>query len=62
MKIHDWYTSKYWITRLVRYQQYQNIQEAIESEKRLKWRKRDRKIKLIEEGNPEWIDLSEWGL
>ena len=42
---------------LVWYELHENMIEAIKKEKLLKKRKRDRKIKLIEEKNPNWNDL-----
>ena len=56
-KIHKWFTSKYNIDTLVRYQEFQDIQEAILYEKKLKGRSRQKKIELIELDNPERNDL-----
>ena len=39
------------------FEEYDNILEAINREKYLKWTKRDRKIKLIIKENPNWDDL-----
>ena len=51
------FTAKYGVDRLVWYEEYERIDEAIAREKSLeKWR-RDWKISLIEQSNPEWIDL-----
>jgi len=45
--------------RLVHVEYFQDIEEAILREKRVKrWRRRW-KIELIEKGNPYWIDLSD---
>jgi len=57
--IFDWFTKKYCVHKLVRFQELSTIIEAIEYEKVIKWRKREKKIKLIEEENPERRDLSE---
>lgn len=43
--------------RLVWYEAYNQITEAIAGEKALKKWRRDWKIRLIEEMNPEWEDL-----
>jgi putative endonuclease len=45
------------VTRLVWYELYNQITEAIAREKELKKWRRDWKIRLIEEMNPEWEDL-----
>ena len=55
------FTSKYNVNQLVYYEEYQNPEEAILREKQLKGWIRIKKIKLIEETNPGWKDLSqEW--
>jgi Predicted endonuclease containing a URI domain len=53
----DGFTKKYNVKKLVYYEVYQDIKDAILREKRLKKRKREWKIKLIEEKNPNWEDL-----
>lgn len=55
----EWFTKKYNLTKLVYYETYNNISEALEREKRLKWGNRSTKISLIEESNPERLDLLE---
>lgn len=52
------FVRKYAIDRLVFYQSFYNVKEAIAQEKRLKRWWRAWKIRLIEELNPEWEDLS----
>ena len=52
------FTSKYNITRLAWYESFANVEEAIESEKRIKGWRRSKKITLIESKNPDWEDLS----
>jgi putative endonuclease len=44
----------------VYYAEYGSIVEAIASEKKLKNFSRKKKIKLIEDVNPEWDDLYYW--
>ncbi|ANY77806.1 GIY-YIG nuclease [Microvirga ossetica] len=51
------FTSQYGVTRLVWYETYERIDEAIAREKALKKWHRNWKIRLIEEMNPEWEDL-----
>jgi putative endonuclease len=46
------------VTRLVWYEQHQWVVDAIRREKRLKKWMRDWKLKLIEDANPEWLDLA----
>jgi len=53
----DGFTKKYNVNMLVHYEVYQDIKDAILREKRLKKWKREWKIKLIEEKNPNWEDL-----
>jgi len=54
----DGFTKKYNIKKLVYFEIYQNINDAILREKRLKKWKRKWKIRLIETNNPKWKDLS----
>ena len=51
------FSAKYSIDKLVYYEIYQYIDEAIEREKELKRWRRDWKIELIEKENPTWRDL-----
>lgn len=53
------FTSKYNITKLVYYEEYNDINDAIRREKQIKGWSRKKKIELIESFNPEWKDLSE---
>jgi putative endonuclease len=52
------YTSKYNITKLVYYEETNDVQVALAREKQIKGWLRSKKITLIESGNPEWKDLS----
>ena len=54
----DGFTKKYNVKILVHFEQTIDIESAITREKCIKRWKRDWKIKLIEEENPEWKDLS----
>ncbi|MFQ5676480.1 MAG: GIY-YIG nuclease family protein [bacterium] len=53
----DGFTKKYQVHRLVYYEETNDVYEALQREKRMKKWKRQWKIKLIEEMNPEWRDL-----
>ena len=60
--INKGFTKKYRIKRLIYYEEYSNIEEAIEREKQLKNWRRNKKTNLIAKMNPLWKDLSnEWG-
>ncbi|MGY3620371.1 GIY-YIG nuclease family protein [Bradyrhizobium sp. USDA 10063] len=52
------FVKKYGVTRLVYMETYTSPQEAIAREKQLKTWRRDWKIRLIEENNLDWADLS----
>ena len=51
------FTKTYDVVKLVYYEQYDDIENAIQREKRLKKWNRQWKIRLIEEKNPNWDDL-----
>lgn len=52
------FTSKYRVTRLVYYEEFADIRDAIAREKEIKGWTRSRKIKLIEGRNSTWQDLA----
>lgn len=54
---YDGFTSRYGVNQLVYYETFTRMEDAIIREKRLKEWHRTWKIRLIEEGNPEWRDL-----
>jgi len=55
------FTSKYNIVKLVYYEEYHDVYEAIQREKQLKRWHREWKINLIKETNPAFENLSvEW--
>jgi len=57
-KVHpDSFTSKYNCNKLVYYEQFMTITEAIAKEKQLKNWKRQWKLNLINNFNPNWEDL-----
>jgi len=51
------FTKKYFVKRLVYFEEVLNAEEAIIREKQIKKWKRDWKVKLIEKVNPEWEEL-----
>ena len=56
------FTEKYKVHRLVYYETFGYVLNAISREKQLKGWRREKKIALIEKTNPRWQDLSEhWG-
>ena len=57
LKLAEGFTKKYDIHRLVYFEQFDDIENAIRREKRLKKWNRARKVRLIEESNPNWDDL-----
>ena len=56
-KLIDGYTKRYNLTRLVYYEAYHWVPDAIAREKQLKGWLRHKKVDLIESGNPTWGDL-----
>ena len=53
------FTSRYGCNRLVFFEKYERMDEAIAREKQIKGGSRGRKISLVEAINPEWKDLYE---
>lgn len=53
----DGFTRDHCVDRLVWYEQHATMEAAITREKRLKKWNRGWKLRLIEERNPEWVDL-----
>ena len=51
------FTKKYGVHRLVYYEQYQDIELAIQRERQMKKWNRQWKINRIQEQNPDWNDL-----
>ena len=51
------FTKRYGVTRLVHFEQYDDPENAIRREKRLKKWTRAWKVQLIEQNNPNWDDL-----
>jgi putative endonuclease len=51
------FSARYGIDKLVWFEIHYTAEAAITREKELKKWRRDWKIRLIEESNPEWVDL-----
>ena len=52
------FTKKYGLGKLVYFETYQYVNDAIKREKNMKKWKRQWKINIIEKDNPNWNDLS----
>ena len=53
------FTRRYHVTRLVHYELFGQVWDAIEREKEIKAWRRSKKVELIEEENPLWEDLAD---
>ncbi|MCB1532423.1 MAG: GIY-YIG nuclease family protein [Alphaproteobacteria bacterium] len=58
-KVVEGFSKKYDLDRLVWYEAYDDITDAIVREKQMKKWERSWKLKRIREMNPEWLDLHE---
>ena len=54
----DGFSHAHGCTRLVWFERHAWVVKAIRREKRIKHWKRDWKLKLIEDANPDWLDLA----
>ncbi len=57
-KLIEGFTKKYNVDKLVYYEEFDDINEAIAREKQIKSGSRQKKIDLITKMNPVWKDLS----
>ena len=55
----DGFTRRYHVTRLVFYESFRYVNNAIARETEVKKWRREKKVALIEEANPAWRDLAE---
>ena len=55
----DSFTAKYNVNKLVYYERFGSIHDAIFREKQIKAGTRKKKIQLVEKLNPNWLDLFE---
>ncbi len=53
------FTSKYFVTKLVYFEIFDDPESAISREKQIKGGPRKKKFALVESINPDWNDLSE---
>jgi len=58
-KLVEGFTNKYNVDRLVYFETFPNVRDAIGREKQIKGYRRSKKIALIESMNPKWQDLSD---
>lgn len=58
-KLHEGFSATYNCDRLVWFGRFTEVGDAIACEKQMKRWRREKKIALIEAGNPTWVDLSE---
>jgi putative endonuclease len=62
-KLVEGFTKKYNLTKLVYFEETNEVTAAIEREKTIKKWRREKKNQLVTAVNPDWKDLSsEWGL
>ena len=52
------FTKRYHVHKLVYYEEYSDVREAIMREKQLKNWSRGKKNQLVERANPEWKEIS----
>lgn len=57
-KVVPGFTKRYNADKLVYFEEYRNVHEAIAREKQIKAGSRQKKLDLINAFNPEWRDLS----
>jgi putative endonuclease len=61
LKLTPGFAAKYNITRLVHFESFEDVRNAIEREKQIKAWTRAKRVALVESTNPKWNDLSrEW--
>jgi putative endonuclease len=58
LKLIEGFTKKYNVDKLVYYEVFDSINDAIEREKQIKSGSRQKKMDLISNMNPSWKDLS----
>ena len=58
-KLVEGFTKRYNIMRLVYFEETPDVNAAIAREKQIKSWRREKKVALIQSGNPGWKDLSE---
>lgn len=58
--LHDGFTKRYHVHKLLYYEKFGDVYRAISREKQLKTWSREKKNELINRINPEWLDISEY--
>ena len=58
-KLAEGFTKRYNLTKLVYYEVFQDSLNAIQREKQIKGGSRKKKVALINDMNPAWMDLDE---
>jgi putative endonuclease len=53
------FVSKYKLDRLIYYEEFSDVANALAREKQIKGWRREKKLRLIASLNPEWRDLSQ---
>ena len=53
------FTSKYHVRKLVHWEEFSDVRDAIAREKEIKGWRREKKVRLVEGVNPGWRDLAE---
>ena len=61
MQVGGSFTKKYRMSKLLYFEQTDDILSAIEREKQIKGWIRSKKLALIKEANPRWLDLAQRG-
>ena len=56
--VKEGFSKRYGLKRLVYFETFEDVNNAIRREKQLKAGSRSRKLELIEKDNPTWSDLS----
>ena len=58
-KVQPGFTKRYNVDKLVYFEEYQNVHDAIAREKQIKKGSRQKKLDLINAFNPEWRELTD---
>jgi putative endonuclease len=53
------FAKRYHLNRIVWLEHFRNVNDAVACEKKLKGWRRSRKIALVEQTNPGWLDMSD---
>lgn len=59
LKTVEGFTKQYNVTKLIYFERFTQVREALRREKQIKGWLRAKKIALVEKANPDWADLSE---